>query len=160
MDLIERGRGRNTPCHPYAGFLMYVTFLTILSVSISMIPLGMRISGNTRALTYVSGSAFWAGLVGTFASAACITISRRRSRDFDKRRLGLVHFFQNRPALISDILLFLSLPGFVCACVWAGMTICPFLFLSLLIFSFGMHCMLNGSNYIYIKQKIRSVTES
>lgn len=143
---------------------LYVIFLTALSVSVFMMPLGIKISGKTKLLTYLSGIIFWIGFVGVIVTAAYITYLRKRSKDFKKaypnlRQFGLIHFFKNMPAFICDLLLFVSLIGFVITNILWGTTVFPFIFLSLLIFSFGMHCMLNGSNYIYINYMIRRVTE-
>lgn len=144
---------------------IYTAFLAVLSVSVFMMPFGIRMADESMVLTYISGILFWIGLLGTIAMALYITYSRRRSQGFAKtypnhKRLGLIHFFQNMPAFICDVLMFISLIGFIITRIWVGTTIWPFIFLSILIFSFGMHCMLNGSNYTYIHYKIRRVIES
>ena len=143
---------------------LYAAFLTALSISVFSMPFGIKIADKTKMLTYLSGTLFWIGLVGTIATAAYITYSRKRSKGFQKahpnhRRLGVIHFFQNIPASICDVLLFISLIGFVITRIRLGTTVFPFIFLSFLTFSFGMHCMLNGSNYIYINYKMRRITE-
>lgn len=144
---------------------LYAAFLTVLSVSVFLMPFGIKMADESMMLTYTSGILFWIGLLGTIAMAVYITLSRRRSQGFAKtypnhKRLGLIHFFQNMPAFICDILMFISLIGFIITRIWVGTTIWPFIFLSILIFSFGMHCMLNGSNYTYINYRIRRVIES
>ena len=144
---------------------LYATFLAVLSVSIFIMPFGIKLADKSMILTYISGIMFWIGLLGTIAMAVHITLSRRRSKGFEQiypnhKRLGLIHFFQNMPAFICDILMFVSLVGFVITRIWVGTSIWPFIFLSILIFSFGMHCMLNGSNYIYINYRTRRVIES
>ena len=144
---------------------LYVAFLAALSVSMFMMPFGIKMADKSMILTYLSGVMFWIGLLGTIAMAVYITYSRHRSQGFAKahpnhKRLGLIHFFQNMPAFVCDILMFVSLIGFIITRIWVGTTIWPFIFLSILIFSFGMHCMLNGSNYIYINYKTRRVIES
>lgn len=137
-------------------FLLYVLFLAALSVSLLLMPFGIRLADRTLWLTYTSGVLFWVGLLGTVVMVLCIAGSCRR----DKRRspsqpqsnpCGLVRFFQNTPATVCDILMMVSFAGWIATCIWARMTIWPFPFLSLFVFSFGMHCMLNGSNYIYLK---------
>ena len=143
----------------------YTAFLAVLSVSVFMMPFGIKMADESMLLTYISGILFWIGLLGTIAMAVYITYSRHRSQGFAKtypnhKRLGLIHFFQNMPAFICDILMFVSLIGFIITRIWVGTTIWPFIFLSILVFSFGMHCMLNGSNYTYINYKIRRVIES
>lgn len=144
---------------------LYAAFLAVLSVSVLLMPFGIKMADKSMILTYISGSMFWIGLLGTIAMAVHITLSRRRSKGFEQvypnhKRLGLIHFFQNTEAFICDVLMFISLIGFIITRIWVGTTIWPFIFLSILIFSFGMHCMLNGSNYTYINYKIRRVIES
>lgn len=144
---------------------LYVAFLAVLSVSVFLMPFGIKMADESMLLTYISGVSFWIGLLGTIAMAVYITLSRHRSKGFKQvypnhRRLGLIHFFQNMEAFICDILMFISLIGFIITRIWVGTTIWPFIFLSILIFSFGMHCMLNGSNYTYINYRIRRVIES
>lgn len=144
---------------------LYVAFLAVLSVSMFIMPFGIKMADKSMIMTYISGIMFWIGLLGTIAMAVYITYSRQHSQGFAKahpnhKRLGLIHFFQNMPAFVCDILMFVSLIGFIITRIWVGTTIWPFIFLSILIFSFGMHCMLNGSNYIYINYKTRRVIES
>lgn len=144
---------------------LYTAFLVVLSVSVFMMPFGIKMADESMILTYISGILFWIGLIGTIAMAVYITYSRCRSKGFHQvypnhKRLGLIHFFQNTEAFICDVLMFISLIGFIITRIWVGTTIWPFIFLSILIFSFGMHCMLNGSNYTYINYKIRRVIES
>lgn len=144
---------------------LYMAFLAVLSISVFLMPIGIEIADRTRILTYLSGVMFWVSLFGTISIALFITYKRKKSKEFadddsGRKRLGVIHFFQNRPAIISDVLLFVSLIGFIITRVLSETTIFPFVFLSLFIFSFGMHCMLNGSNYNYINYQKRGVTES
>lgn len=144
---------------------LYMAFLAALSISVFLMPIGIEIADRTRILTYLSGVMFWVSLAGTISIALFITYKRKKSKEFandnsGRKRWGVIHFFQNRPAIISDVLLFVSLIGFIITRVLSETTIFPFVFLSLFIFSFGMHCMLNGSNYNYINYQKRSVTES
>ena len=135
----------------------YVIFLVVLSASFVFMPFGVQMADESMTLTYISGTMFWIGFIGTIVTAVCITASRCRSKDFrkeypDQKQLGLIHFFKNKPAIACDILMLVSLIGFIITSIWVEATIFPYIFLSILIFSFGMHCMLNGSNYIYINQ--------
>lgn len=144
---------------------LYMAFLAALSISVFLMPIGIEISDRTRILTYLSGVMFWVSLAGTISIALFITHKRKKSKEFanadsGSKRWGIIHFFQNKPAIICDVLLFVSLIGFIITRVLSETTIFPFVFLSLFIFSFGMHCMLNGSNYNYINYQKRSVTES
>ena len=143
----------------------YIAFLLLLSISVTLMPFAFRFSNRNLILTYISGTIFWIGLIGTIIVAIYITYSRKHSKEFkaeclNHKQLGLIHFFQNLPAKICDISLFISLICFLIVCIWFDETVFPFVFLSVLIFSFGMHCMLNGSNYLYINYEKRSEKES
>ena len=144
---------------------LYMAFLAALSISVFLMPIGIEIADRTRLLTYLSGVMFWVSLAGTISIALFITYKRKKNKEFandasGRKRWGIIHFFQNKPAIICDVLLFVSLIGFIITRILSETTIFPFAFLSLFIFSFGMHCMLNGSNYNYINYQKRSVTES
>ncbi len=145
-------------------FCLYIAFLFLLSLAVFIMPFGFKVEHKTMILTYLSGIIFWVGLIGTMIMAVYITNSRKQSKKFTKKfpnckQLGLIHFFKNKPAFICDILLFISLIGFIITRICVGTSVVPFIFLSFFIFSFGMHCMLNGSNYIYINYKKTGVTE-
>ena len=130
----------------------FTVFLTLLSASLPLMPSGLADPPNLT-LMYLSGGMFWVGCVGVIAIAVRMA---RVLRDVSKgmhTTIGLWHFFQNPAACVFDILLFIGLSGFLFTRLWAEATLWPFLFLSLFIFSFGMHCMLNGSHYTYIYNK-------
>ena len=131
-------------------------FLILMSLSVALMPLGTRYKDITKIPLYAFGLLFWIGLIGTIIFAVKINTSRKRSPVFkelygDKTKLGLIHFFQNRFAIISDSVLFLSIIGLIISRITSNNLNIQFILLSILIFSFGMHCMLNGIDYIYIK---------
>ena len=146
-------------------FYLYIASLTIFSASLFLMPYGLIVEDKTMWLTYAAGALFWVGAIGIIATSVYITRSKIQNQEFckkhqDYKKLGLVQFFQNTEAFICDIVLFISVIGFVVARIWAGTTVWTFLFLAIATISFGMHCMLNGSNYIYIKYKTRRDNES
>ena len=137
-------------------FLVYVVFLATLSVSVLLMPFGLRMADKTMALTYTAGALFWLGLLGTLVVAGCLAAARRRDKAVAKThskdtRCSWLRFFQNVPATVCDVVLIASAVGLAATSVWAGTTVWPFLFLSLFLFSFGMHGMLNGSEYTYVQ---------
>ena len=139
-------------------FYSYVAFLSILSVAFFLMPFGIQKADESMTLTYTAGVMFWVGLLGTVIAAICITRAKNRSRENfnpQHQRFGMMHFFRNVPATVFDVLMLIGILGFVIARVWFEMTVWPFVCLSLSVFCFGMHCMLNGSNYAYITFKTR-----
>lgn len=136
----------------------YIIALIVLSLSVFLMPIVNGIKTGTRVPIYMDGALFWIGFISTVRMAVKINSSRRRSASFNKRygkqkKLGPVHFFQNREAVLMDVMMFVSLIAFIAARFLRWNTTVRFLLVSMFLFSFGMHCMLNGINYIYIKHK-------
>lgn len=138
----------------------YTVALATLSLSIFLMPIVNGFKDSTKIPMYMVGALFWIALILTIGMAIRINNSRRRSSAFNikyegLRKLGLIHFFQNPKALIMDAIMFASLLAFIIARFLTWNAIIQFLFVSMFAFSFGMHCMLNGINYIYIKHKTK-----
>ena len=138
----------------------YIAFLMLLAFSFIIMPFGNMNPEAVSPVLYISGVAFWIGIAGTIIMAIRITVLRKNSSKFnekysDLKKIGLIHFFQNKSAKIIDILMFLFLAGFVVTQFFSSALIASFVCLGLFVFSFGMHCMLNGTNYTYINFKHR-----
>ncbi len=142
---------------------LYVFFLALLTVSIFLMPVS-NIKDDSVVILYLSSATFWIGLVGTIYSAIKINHSRRVYSKFNdiawNRQIGLINFFRNKPAIVFDIIMFVSLVGFVVSEVYIKNLIVTFIFFALFVFCFGMHCMLNGINYKYLKLNVRRDEES
>lgn len=136
--------------------VLYVTFLLIWSVSVLLMPIASALKSETRALMFVSGGTFWIGAIGTVSTAVAIELARRKSPAFkekkgESKRIGLICFFKNTKAKIADISMLVSIGGFVLAEIFCDNIYLLFTLFSAAMFSFGMHCMLNGSGYKYLK---------
>lgn len=136
----------------------YTIALTALSLVIFCMPFAHKIRNTTKLPMYLTGALFWIALIGTIAAAIKINTSRRRSPVFSSnypglKKLALIHFFQNKKAFLADLVMFTSLIAFVIGRFLVWNTIVLFVFISAFVFSFGMHCILNGINYIYIHQQ-------
>lgn len=143
---------------------LYTGFLALLAISVCLMPFGNSLKDKTAILMYLSGATFWIGLIGTIFMAVIINNSRKNSCRFNKcfgnqKQLGVIHFFQNTEATIADITMFVSIVTFIIAKIWISEIIVSFILLAICIFSFGMHCMLNGINYRYINYKVRRENE-
>lgn len=139
-------------------FRFYVISLATLSFSIFLMPIVNSIKNDTKIPMYIVGALFWIALLSTIRMAIRINSSRRKNSAFNSKygnlkKLALIHFFQNKKALIMDAVMFASLIAFVITRLVTDNLIIQFLFVSMFAFSFGMHCMLNGINYIYIKHQ-------
>ncbi len=133
----------------------YIGFLALLAISVGLMPFGSNLKDKTMIVMYISGAAFWIGLIGTILMAFKINKSRKASYRFNERfgnpkQLGIIHFFQNTEAFIADVAMFVSIVAFIIAKIWISEITVSFILLAVFIFSFGMHCMLNGINYRWL----------
>ena len=143
-------------------FWCYVSALLILSFSFFGIAINSALSGVSFVLNLISGIMFWVGLFGVAGVSIHINKSRKASPYFEElypnvKRLGLTHFFQNKYATVADTAVFAVLAAFVCVKVFTDSITLQLALIALFVFSFGMHCMLNGINYVYINYKGRRV---
>ena len=137
---------------------LFVIFLAVISVSIILMP--FTVDDNTFIRPCISGLLFWIGVVGVIVNSIVVSRDRKKDRSFRRqntkqKQLGLIHFFQNKPAVVFDILMFISVAAFIILSIY-GYYYLQFICLSVFVFTFGMHCMLNGLNYIYLKYMIGS----
>lgn len=144
---------------------LFTGFLAALAFGIFLMPIGSLNKDRTIIPMYVSGILFWIGIIGTVVMAFRINRSRKISYRFNEqygnlKQFGLIHFFQNQEAVIIDIGMFVSIIAFIIAKICTRNLIVSFIFLALFVFTFGMHCMLNGINYRYLKYKVRRDEES
>lgn len=141
-------------------FVQNICFLLLLSVSIVLMPFSVSLEAKTYLPIYLTGSLFWVGLIGTIVTAINVNKSRKHSRSFnekypDLKQLGVIHFFKNTPAKITDILMVISAVGFIVFRLFSDNIVLQFIIIALFVFLFGMHCMLNGINYIYLNYNSR-----
>ena len=146
-------------------FIGYVVFLAILAISFLLMPIASANKEKARGLLLLSGNAFWLGLIGTLLIAVAINKDRKNNKTYKTenskmKQLGLINFFRNQEALVADVLMFVSILGFIITRLCSGNLYWSFIFLALFVFTFGMHCMLNGENYIYLKYKVRREEKS
>ncbi len=141
-------------------FLMFVISLFVLAVSIVLMPIGTANKEKSFILLIIAGALFWVGFIGTLWTTININMSRRASPVFNElypnlRKFGLIHFFQNKPAIIADIAMFASMVLMIVVKLLDQSNTWQFVTIALIVFTFGMHCMLNGINYIYVNYRSR-----
>ena len=68
--------------------------------------------------------------------------------------LGLISFFQNKKAKVFDVLAGVTLAGVAISIILTDARgyVC-YVFIALFTFSFCAHCIYNGKNYYFIKNK-------
>lgn len=141
----------------------YISFilLGVSALSLLFIPLvNINGTGAAKIFAYVIGAVFWIGLVveqvffwrANSARRKVENRIRRNGGQIIKGRIGLVSFFKNKEAFITDIVLFISAVATTIISIlnfkleWLLIISVVMLFVS-----FNLHCMLNGINYSYIK---------
>lgn len=136
----------------------YILFMVVLAASVLVMPFTSKNGITNNTLMYISGGLFWLGLIGTIVMAVVINNHRKRNSKLSKTagsdgQLGLIHFFQNKEASVCDVIMIASLVCFIGSTMIRVDQVVQFILLATFIFSFGMHCMLNGINYKIIKNK-------
>ena len=155
MDYAKASRRRRK-----TQLVLYIAFLAVCAISILLMPVAGTEKEASKLLPVIFGGGFWVGLIGTVFVAININNSRKRSyvfkyRYYDAKQFGLISFFKNKEAKIADITMFASIICLIITRIFVDNIYWMFIFLALFVFSFGMHCMLNGKNYVYLKQKVR-----
>lgn len=138
--------------------VIYIVSLALFALSILLMPFVNAGKRDSKIPMYLDGALFWVSGISTIYQAIRINHSRRINAVFNKeypglKKLALLHFFQNKPALVMDLMMFISLSAFAIGRFLAWNLKVQFFLISMFVFSFGMHCMLNGINYMYIKHK-------
>ena len=135
----------------------------LMSVSFVLMPI--------EKLNFLPGILFWAGLI--LGVTLQIVLGGRRRKFFasykvkpekmQKPRNGLLSFGSNRIAVVADGVL---IAGFIATVLSLIITkgygtIC-YIFIAITVFSFCLHCILNGRIYFHAKNqsKVRQVLES
>lgn len=113
-------------------------------------------AGRVGSITI--GIIFWLGLIAGIVFT--ILLSKQiKATGVHKGKIGLITFFSNPIAIVFDSLMILSLIGSVLIIVFKSEQLIGYFVIALFIFSFEMHCILNGKNYLYIKQEKYEVQE-
>ena len=132
----------------------------VMSIDFMFMPIGINdFSKNYKAVSIVTGIIFWLGLIAGITLFILYALKckaqfnqiQKYNDNFgtaDNKRIGLISFFSNRVALVSDVVFILSAILFAVLMIFTKRTayIC-YIVLSLLVFSFITHCIFNGKIY-------------
>lgn len=139
-------------------FYISIFLFAIMAFSFTLLAFEKDGGNHTFLISNISGVMFWVGLIIGCTMQIILIKKYRKAISRNKRhkseKIGLISFFKNKIAIIFDILFIISIIGFIVEIVFTDMTpyIC-YITLSLLIFSFIMHCILNGKIFRYIFKK-------
>ena len=134
----------------------------VLAISFLLMPI--------EKLGFIPGILFWGGLL--IGVVLQIVLGARRNSLFKKYnvkrktmqkvRNGLLSFGSNKPALIADCCLIASVIASILTFILTkGTGLVCYVCISVLVFSFSMHCILNGRIYVFVKNqdRVRQVLE-
>lgn len=115
------------------------------------------IESNEKAIIPV-GLAFWFFAISGYILLIVANVEFKRisgNLRKNKRSLpGIISFFSNKIAMITDIAVIISIVAFVIICITElRFKYIAFVTLFLLIFSLHMHCLFNGRIYKLIKNE-------
>lgn len=107
---------------------------------------------------------FWSGMISVIVTQVKLTnifkSSKEYNEKFRKRKIGIACFFSNRYASIADLVCVLSLILLIISFFLGekmGYFYCViYIIWFIFLFSFSMHCILNGKKYYYIRHILRS----
>lgn len=130
-------------------FLMSVTFL--------LMPIDFTAKGM-QIINLMIGIMFWVFLIAGVTTQILLGQIRKKwfirnhIRRFQFRsKVGLISFVQNLPACVADGIFVISLIGLIISVIATnGIGYACYIFMALLIFSFCMHCILNGKIYYFL----------
>ena len=139
-------------------FLLSLILKFLFAVSFLLMPPASDISLNEgkQGFLYFVGTLFWVSLIFSQITMIFVTLKRKKYfKDKEKKELprmpAILTFFYSKEAKIADILMFISIAGFIVSTILTdNYLIYVFLFLSVLMIQ--IHCVLNGKNLIYIKE--------
>lgn len=139
-----------------------VLSLLAFAVSFLLMPLGEEaLNGQISNYAFIAGLMFWISMAVLLVTQ-CVLAFRRRAwckthrnkRASVTQRIGLISFFKNKFAMVADVVMLLSLIGLVVVLILTqGIGYVCYVFVSLFVFSFGMHCILNGKVFYCVKNR-------
>lgn len=115
----------------------------------------------------IVGLMFWISLIMGIVTQ-CILARRRKKwyalhgvrKNGLSQRVGIISFFKNIYATVADITTIISFIGLVIALtVTHGIGHVCYVLISVFVFFFSMHCILNGKNYYYVVNQSKLLNE-
>lgn len=139
-------------------FRLSITFIAIGSLMIMLIPFAdFNENALKKILAYFIGIGFWGFTIyGYYLLLNAYKQKKKIEKDFPKRvkkqRLGIFNFFATKEGMLADIMCVISIVAFGIVTLFKiKIDLFTMVVISLLIFSFQMHCILNGENFLYMK---------
>jgi len=139
-------------------FVMIIIGFLVSSSTVFLIPFAsFKENGLANVLAYVIGGGFWIGLLLSIIFLLILNSIRVKTEKATKKqtrkstKIGLIKIFSNRIATFFDMLFVISLVSQIVIMVLKNTNqVLAITVLFLVAFSFEMHCVFNGRNYLYI----------
>lgn len=129
-----------------------ISFL-LMSITFLIMPFGETdMNSGTSPLTIISGIIFWLCLIAAVVAQAILSNEFKKmtkdAKNVSERKIGIISFCQNKEGMAADICFLLSLITFiVLMLVTDGTMYFCYILMSMIVFSFCMHCIFNGKIY-------------
>lgn len=128
----------------------------LLAASFLFMPL------EKEQLQIMAGVMFWVFLILGIVSQVLLAIwfrqacSKNKEWRIQKQRIGIFTIGKNKFSVVADIVLLISAVTFVVLMIFTrGTGYISYIVLTILVFSFSMHCVLNGKVYYYICERAK-----
>ena len=128
----------------------------LLAASFLFMPL------ENEQLQIMAGVMFWVFLILGIVSQVLLAIwfrqacSKNKEWRIQKQRIGIFTIGKNKFSVVADIILLISAVTFVVLMIFTrGTGYISYIVLTILVFSFSMHCVLNGKVYYYICERAK-----
>lgn len=131
-------------------FYLSIVFLALNSASLFAIPkVNYDIDANNRTFSLVCSSMFWVSLIIAWVSNI-VCYKRLNVKSYIDGKVGMLTFFSSKVAMLVDILCGTLLIATIIILIVSNNSTLEFSFISLFIFAFQLHCLLNSKLYKYL----------
>lgn len=139
-------------------FFTALGFMFLFSASVLFVPVASQqdLLGNPLWIR-LSGVWIWATLIIAYTLFSITnrlrrnTVNNRQSKKAIDR-WGIFRTFANPWAKLADCSFVVSLLGFIAMLIFASQSYAVYILLFAVLFTFQMHCVLNGENFRYINK--------
>ena len=132
-----------------------IMFMFLFSISFLIMPIASQKSFEGKPILLIlNGIWFW--LTGIISLILFMIANKRRKKqiqdisNIENNKPGILQFFSNIWAKVADCLFLLSLIGLIIFIIILPQSYFLFVFAFFSVFTFLMHCVLNGKNFKYI----------
>jgi hypothetical protein len=133
--------------------IVQIIMFLLSAISIALTSITTYDSTITRTvISIIIGSLFWLGIIGGILTGFVLK-NKIKPNLQNGKKIGIVCFFKNKYSAIFDVLMLVSFVISVIEIVAKSDSVFAIIVIALFIFSFEMHCVLNGKIFEYINSK-------